>query len=333
MKIVGVMPVYEETDWVEYAVKGVIDFVDELIITEGYTGALWHFWRNRSSDGTLEILEKLEKRYDKVKVLKSPWHLTKERGKAWSYNRMVKASIYNEPGNWIFIVDADEFYTNEQLGKIRATLEKTDKDVISVHARMFIYNFKYFIPVVHARLIRITEGMIFKPSQNPYYKNGDSYSRWPDRAADILKSDPMFHYSFVKPPIRMNKRLEMEVQGGRRNPCVLTWFDEVFMKWSEKTADEIYRKNIEITGNSGILFAGPDLQIQSYNGSHPAVLDNHPLRGIDDVREGFSIKTGVYYKLKKLKMSLSFFVMRCLFLPIKVLIKLKQRVYRVCLKT
>lgn len=332
MRIVGVMPVYEEADWIEYAVEGIIDFVDELIITEGYTGAPWHFWANRSSDGTLEILEKLKKRYDKIKVLKSPWHLTKERGKAWSYNRMVRASMYNEPDNWIFVVDADEFYTNEQLGKIRATLEETDKDLISVHARMFVYNFRCFIPVLHARLIRITKGMIFKPSQNPHYKNGNSYSKRPEETDTVLENDPMFHYSFVKPPIRMNKRLEMEVQGGRRSPAVLRWFEDVFMKWSEQDADDIYKKNKTITGNSGILFAGPSERIQIYNGRHPEVLNEHPFRWTKDVRLGFSIKKGLCYKFRKVKIGLSYLLMRSLLLPIKLLLKIKQRVSHICLK-
>ena len=90
MKIIGVLPVYDEADWVEYAAKGIIDFVDVLIIAEGYQGPPWHFWGNRSKDGTLEILNGLEKKYDKIKRIKCAWGIYVDHGKARTHNKILK---------------------------------------------------------------------------------------------------------------------------------------------------------------------------------------------------------------------------------------------------
>ena len=289
MKIIGIMPVYEDADWLEWAVKGIIDFVDLLVISEGHMGPPYHFWGNRSRDDTLIVLRKLQAYYkDKIVVINncSTWLRHWHSGEARTYNKVLKL-LKNKglllEGNWLFTVDSDEFYTNRQLCTIRNTLESTHKDFYNVHSRMFVYNFKYFFPTTHGRLIRITDGMFFKPGHVPCYPDGSMYISL--GAGYLLEDEPMFHYSFVRPNERMLKRIKMEFLARMYKPEVFNWFNKVYMKWSEENAEEIYRLNEEITGNTGFLFAGRSSKLQEYTGIHPEFLDDHPYRRINDLRE------------------------------------------------
>jgi len=289
VKIVGMLPVYEEADWVEWAVEGIIDFVDFLVIAEGYQGPPYHFRGNRSRDGTLDILRKLKSRYPgKIKFIKCAWGWHVNHGKARTHNRVLntiaKCGLLEE-NNWYFLVDSDEFYTKEQLSEIRKVIENTDKDLLIVHDRMFVYNFYYFIPATHGRLIRITKDMFFKPAQFPCYSNGTTYASQTEKVGYVLEDEPMFHYSFVRPNERMIKRIKMEFLARMYKPEVFNWFNKVYMKWSEENAEEIYRLNEEITGNTGFLFAGRSSKLQEYTGIHPEFLDDHPYRRINDLRE------------------------------------------------
>jgi len=287
VKIVGVLPVYEEANWVEWAVKGIIDFVDFLVIAEGYQGPPYHFRGNRSKDGTLEILNKLQSCYpDKIKIIDCAWGWHVNHGKARTHNKALRAiDQYGllEKDNWYFLVDSDEFYTTEQLSEIREAIKGTDKDLLIVHDRMFVYNFNYFIPATHGRLIRITNGMYFKPAQFPCYSSGDVYASRSEKVGYILKDKPMFHYSFVRPNKRMLKRIQMEFLSRAYKPEAFEWFNEVYMKWTEENAEEIYKINERITGNSGFLSAGYCSRLNKYTGDHPGILDDHPCRKINDI--------------------------------------------------
>ncbi|MAG44568.1 hypothetical protein CL633_01635 [bacterium] len=289
MKIIGILPVYEEADWIEYAVKNIIDFVDILIIAEGYQGPFWHFWGNRSKDGTLKILDKLVKKYPaKIKKIKCAWGLHVNRGKCRTHNRalaLIKKLGFFQQDNWYFLVDSDEFYTKESLKEIKKTIIKTDKDFFYVHDRMFFYNFKYFISATHGRLFRLTNGLHFKPAQWPCYANGTPYVSHPEKVGYLLKGEPMFHYCFIRSTRRILKKIQMEFLSGAYKSLVFVWLDEIFLNWTENKAEEIYKKNQKITNIFGILYGGEPLKLEKYNDSHPEALDDHPYRHIKDIRK------------------------------------------------
>jgi glycosyltransferase involved in cell wall biosynthesis len=284
MNIIGLMPVYEDADWVEWSIKNALDFVDELLIMEGYSGPIWHFWGNRSKDDTVEIIREFEDKYEKVRTFRCPWHITSRIGRAKMYNMFLEKSEYLGEGDWLFIKDADEFYTPQQYQHIRETLESTSNDLLRVHSRTFCYNFSQFIPLSHNRFIRYTPGMYFKPTQKATYHDGTLYKERSDNLTEVLQDEPMFHYSFLRRTNREIKRRMMVFRSGRRGSEILDWIDDVYLQWTKENAEEIYKQNEEITGSYGFLF-GEGKEIKEYQGEHPQVLSDHPFRNCDDVRE------------------------------------------------
>jgi len=285
MKIVGMMPVYKEVDWIEYAVEGIIDFVDELVIAEGYQGPAWHFGSCRSKDGTIDIINKLARKYDKLTLTQCQPRGHVLRGKAATHNHVLKISKLIKEAQWYMICDADEFYSDRQKEILRRDIKNIDADLNSVNARMFFYNFRYFITQPLARFIRLTDSMFFKPGQFPYYANGKPYTK-NDESNVLLSDDPMFHYSFVKRSRQEVKRRIMEYCATQRQRYVFDWIEQVYLRWSEENAEQIYALNNKKFNGSGIFFdgGGHDQKLQEYLGTHPAILDHHPFRNLDDVR-------------------------------------------------
>ncbi len=286
MVIVGVMPVYEEADWVRWAVEGIIDFVDELVIAEGYQGPTWHFEGCRSKDGTINIIKELAKKYDKITLTECQPRVHVLNGKAATHNHALRVSKLIKKADWYMICDADEFYSGKQKEAIREVLETTMQDAFEVDARCFFYNFKNFIYVSLNRFFRVTEGMFFKPGQFPHYANGQEYQC--NASEILLKDGPMFHYSFTKRPCCEIKRRVMEYCAVQRYRWVFDWIDQVYLQWTQENAEEIYELNRRrFNGQGGILFNGAcDAQkLQVYEGKHPKVMDDHPYRHIEDIRK------------------------------------------------
>jgi hypothetical protein len=71
---------------------------------------------------------------------------------------------------------------------------------------------------------------------------------------------------------------------GRRGPEILDWIDDIYLEWSEDDAEEVYEQNRQISGNHGFLF-DDEVELQKYKGPHPSILDKHPFRNCDDVRD------------------------------------------------
>jgi glycosyltransferase involved in cell wall biosynthesis len=288
MVIVGIMPVYEEADWIEWAIEGIIDFVDELIIAEGYQGPAWHFGTCRSQDGTIEIIERLARKYDKITLMQCQSRLHVLNGKAATHNHALEISRRIKEADWYMICDADEFYSDRQKEAIKKTLETAKQDAFRVNARFFLYNFDYFIYMHLGRFIRVTEGMYFMPGQFPFYTDGTPYYDDENPSGLLIEDDPMFHYSLVKRPVCEIKRRVMEYCAVQRYGWVFDWIDQVYLQWTQANAKEIYDLNRRrFNGQGGFLFdgAGQAQKLQVYEGQHPEVMDNHPYRHIEDIRK------------------------------------------------
>lgn len=280
MIIVGMMPVFNAEDWVEWAVEGVINFVDELVVVEGYMGPWWHFGSCRSQDQTIPILKRLSAKYDRITLTNSQSRYHVLAGRASTYNHVIRTSRLFNQADWCFISDSDEFYTSEQLTQIHKCLKHTDYNIVTVTARMFFFNFRYYIEQSLNRFIRVTPGLFFKPGQVPHYQNGQPYAS----GETILQNDPMFHYSFVRRTELEIQRRIMEYCANQRDRRIFEWIDKVYLTWTPENAEAIYAINETITGNRGINFVPPAKPLNKYEGPHPAVLDEHPFRHLDDVR-------------------------------------------------
>ena len=98
MKIVGICLVQDDDLWVEQAIRGVIDFCDQLIIC-----------LHRSRDGTTRIVERLQQQYRNIEL----HHIEHPR----QSHELIRAYAGTE--TWIFGVDGDELYEPDRLRQLK----------------------------------------------------------------------------------------------------------------------------------------------------------------------------------------------------------------------
>ncbi len=101
MKIIGLFLVKNEDIHIEWAIRNVIDFCDQIYICDNY-----------STDGTWEILKRLKGEFSKIEI-----HRVSQPKES---HRFVEN--YAGTPTWVFAVDGDEVYDPQGLKEMRQRL-------------------------------------------------------------------------------------------------------------------------------------------------------------------------------------------------------------------
>ncbi len=106
------------------SIQSVLPIVDEYIINVG-----------KSEDNTLELIRTISS--PKIRILESTWNDTmKDRGYVYGQQKMI--AHYNCTGDWVFYVEGDEVYNENDLEKILQSMRTYLKDP-RVEALVFDY--------------------------------------------------------------------------------------------------------------------------------------------------------------------------------------------------
>ena len=275
MKILGAIVTWNNIEFLKLSLRQALGFCDEVVVAEGCHSQQFP---RRSTDGTVEYLKSIS--HPKLKVLDIDY---KERGLEGRRYDDVQCQVFNiinssfdswKPGSWIVQWDDDIFWFEEDLKRIKETLETTKHDRIQFKERRFTYNFRFnSLAKWSLPFDRITDGCYYKPIARLYYKNGVSYK------SNIKQIDvTAFHYTSVKIPERMDARWVMSVEKGTGD-SVSRFEKWMGVKW-ENDGDFLRYKDTM----AFIFSVSPD-DVNIYDGKHPEVLDSHPWRYIKDVRE------------------------------------------------
>jgi len=105
-----------EENWIWYALKSVIDWVDQILVFD--TG---------STDKTAEI----------IKTINDKKIIFEEKGEvnAKTYSKLRQEMIDKTKEGWLMILDGDEIWTEEAIKELREGIEKKGKDIIVVAVR------------------------------------------------------------------------------------------------------------------------------------------------------------------------------------------------------
>lgn len=262
MKIIAYMSAYNEAEYIEPAVRSVINRVDGMIIIEGaFLETVETGGTRRSNDGTLDILDSLEKEFsNKLHVFEAP-----------TYTQLRQRSLVFDVANyhfpliarenyWLWLVDADEVYDLENTLKLIDILEKTESDVIKVDSYTFVNDFKHYVRIAFPRCFRIRSGfqyqfsgpnhLIFREENYPLYKWKNM--NWRPLGPEKNHEDEVmfYHYSYVKSPERFSqKKREREHLHG------------VTFKWYLGEDDEV---------------TCPNFKPRIFTGEHPKIMKDHP---------------------------------------------------------
>lgn len=273
MKIHVVYNAYDEVDLVDRSLKTIYPYVDSIAIAD----VAHSDGKTVATDGTHEKIMSFigERRGGDVNL---QYRKPRELNKGYKRNQgLIKSELMDictpKDGDWIWIVEADEFYDEEGLKLLGPILGqpalKHDKRWLTVTMLNFAYDLHHCFFGWSGRFFRYKTGSSFEISNKFMWGNelvyNDKY-RWHIPAQYML----CYHLKYVKPVERLRQRYMFP-----HNPAVkskINWFENVYMKWQEDP-EGAYKYNKQVLGNDG-WDTGKVGKLFTYGGVYPKHLED-----------------------------------------------------------
>jgi len=253
-KLSVLMTVYNESDFVDYAIRACQPYVDNLIIVEGaYQETIALGAEPRSTDGTRLTLSKLSLDIRRDAIIEANEQTDKDQRNVG----LEKIKELN-PDGWLLIIDGDEVYTKENFEIIRNfmyLMDKQNKKAAYFKSLTFVNDAKTYCEQEFPRLFKISQNCSFF---------SDNYMTWEGKGDDwslknIIKLPYLryHHYAFCKS--KDKKRFQLKKD----------W-------WESRFPDE---RNFEYdwyVNEEGKIWS-PNHKLLRYTGKHPEIMKDHPL--------------------------------------------------------
>lgn len=278
MKIIGILTGWGCQDWINKAILQGLKYCDELhVCISAHSDSLLKF-----EDNSYKIAKEYGKVINLFEYNKRSFHALV---KSEILNTALLNSKYYEKGNWVWVLDVDEFYTEKVFETIKEALPSDMVDIISFMSRFFYINTKNYIISEHYRLFKIQDkNCRFFPTQNwPYGKN---LLRLPIELG-------MFHYSMM-----MNPHMKREFWNAEykyKQDHKVQWLDNIYKNYDLNNEEYWLQKNKELTGNYGPWISDAfkpqkDGTLFKYDKEHPSLIQNSKLVEIEDYRDWWGFK-------------------------------------------
>lgn len=250
------MTVYNEADFIEYAIRSCLPYVDHLVIVEGaYQETIKLGAPPRSTDNTFTKIQhtiadyasKEDPTASKIRYIEANEQTDKDQRNVG----LQKIKELN-PDGWCLIIDGDEVYEPDAFKMVRVcmkNMEKTNKYAAYFKSLTFVNDVNHYAEQEFPRLFKITPEATFV-NDNFMSWNG---VRWSPPWVIKIPYVSYFHYSFCKGKERFElKKKWWETRFGQE-------FD---YGWKVNEKDQIEDENHEIC---------------EFTGQHPKIMENHPL--------------------------------------------------------
>ncbi len=246
------MTVYNEAEFIDYAIRACLPYVDDLVIIEGaYQETIACGAEPRSTDGTREKIRKFCE--TKEAQSSSVWYAeTNKQTDKDQRNAGLEMIKKLNPSGWLLIIDGDEVYTKENFMMIynfMKTMAQQDKRGAYFKSLTFVNDMEHYCEQEFPRLFRITPECTFV---------NDNFMTWADAGWTLkhvlqLPYLRYHHYAFVKGTERF----------------------ELKKKWWESRFEEPFNYSWHVNEQGEI--DDPDHKILKYTGKHPEILKGHPM--------------------------------------------------------
>lgn len=287
-KLIGLVPGLYVEEWIEPAIQQALKYCDEVVVSIGaYVPEL-----NVLHDRTLERAEKYGDKVTIVNPVVSKSHIG---SKGPTMNKMV-ATTSAGVGDWLWVLDTDEFYFEQTVQKIRKIINAPNKlSSVWLPAKFFFLNMTRYLHSKHPRLFKIThQDDKFKPSGALNWLGAGEVLHVGRDAEDDQFG--MFHYSLLTSP--RYRRLFWETEFGHSTGRAresqdrkIKWLDQIYMNFELDRENYWIDKNVELLGLSkrtplwAPAFSGqPDGTLYQYSGPQPPVIEQAGLHLVKDFR-------------------------------------------------
>lgn len=236
-EIIGMLNAWCAKDFILPALEQAVEYCDEVMVCCAPHSKLMESF----DDGTANIAKLFASQHEKVTMIEVGPMSHHAIAKANILNTMIAKSKLAEPGNWIWVLDADEFYPARTYKYIRElTRENTPYDRIDFEEWYFYINMHWCLGGEHLRMFKIKNFTdIFQPTQRWVYANNpfkcDRYSL------------PMFHYGMLTNPWAKMEFWSTEYPG-KNQTNKIRWLDEIYRNYDLNNQEACVEANMKLCG-------------------------------------------------------------------------------------
>lgn len=273
MKIIGLLCAFGAEDLIEPAMKQALEICDETIVNVScHSENLMRF-----EDDTFNKAKEFCNKHNNIKLLdESPTNKNHSEAKAEMLNKMLHESRYYDVGDWIFVLDVDEFYFPYHISILKNSLRNNDEvNQIWFKARYFYIDSKHYLISEHDRLFKIQEVNFdmdkrFFPTQKWY---AEKY-----KIGVVPIEYGMFHYGTATNP-HMKLEFWKTEYAYKAQSNKVEWIDKIYRNYDLKHQELWNKENERLFGIYSPWFqdnfiADPCGNLFVYEGDHPVVVQD-----------------------------------------------------------
>jgi hypothetical protein len=290
-RIIGLLCVWCAEDWVIPALRQASEYCDEVFINvSAYSDELLKY-EDGTLDNTKEFIDNCKKGNVKLVEYKKEANTHFEIKHEVLNTMLLNSSCYNT-GNWVWVLDVDEFYPIVSYDYIREFIRSKDSeetDCLLVEELFFYINFRHYLTGSHFRLFQIRE------YNTDEYSMFTSVNNWFGcKKTTIVPIDyGMFHYSMLLDPWVKKVFWDTHYKDkSLRNNVInkhMRWLENIYRNYDLNNQDYWVDKNEELFGIRSPWFSPsfrPDEsgRLFNFDGEHPWALWKTDLLSIEDFR-------------------------------------------------
>ena len=215
------------------SIQSILPIVDEFVINVG-----------ESEDDTLDLIQSINN--PKIRIIQSKWNDNMhDRGYVYGQQKMI--AQFNCTGDWAFYIEGDEVYHEDDLDKIRASMQA---HVDNPGVEALVFDFYHFYGNSNSYLDSPgwyrSEARIIKNSIRSYAPDGlfwlvldsNKKGRYPKAKHTGAHC---YHYGWVRSEEQMNLKSEKVQQywGGKPNKIDYSQMDQSIIKEFSDTHPKI----------------------------------------------------------------------------------------------
>lgn len=279
-KIIGCLVAWGAEDFIEAAMNQALEYCDEVHVCIAP-----HSQKMKKYEDSTFLLAKKYFNDEKVSwyTFDNSEFSNHSSSKSEILNSMLSNSKLMKPGNWIWILDVDEFYNEQTYRQIKELIHPfSPYDRIDFQEFYFYINMWNFLEGDHLRLFKIkSEDNIFYPTQ-----------RWPYATKPVLLSKCMYHYGMLTNPHAKVDFWKSEYPWQEQNNKV-KWLTEIYKNYDLNNEEYWINQNYERFGIKSPWFSDSfkpriDGKLFKYiSGDHPKFI-NKELLNVKDFRRKFN---------------------------------------------
>ena len=255
------------------SIQSILTIVDEFIINIG-----------ESEDDTLMMIQSLAS--PKIRIIESHWNDSmQDRGYVYGQQKMI--AQFNCTGDWAFYIEGDEVYHEDELQKIKKSMELHLKDS---NVEALVFDFYHFYGNTNSILNSPgwyrSEARIIKNSVRSYSPDGlfwlvldsNKKGRYP-RAKHTGAS--CYHYGWARSEDQMNLKVSKVKMYWGSKPVKIDYsqMDQSIIKEFKGTHPDIIKK--WLPKDSGIYRADSNYKLNKKQKKHRLMIHLEKLFGLE----------------------------------------------------